>query len=269
MDKTVPAGAAVLLDFIRQTEVGSTGRESYDVIYGHNQHKLKKPVTQMTIDQVIASQRRWSTLFGSSATGGYQFMRATLMGLKKELGLTGNEVLEPNLQDRLGYHLLIRRKYHQFISGEIGTIEFARFLAMEWASFPVLADCKGAHGAIRRGQSYYAGDKLNKALVKPEAIERLLGRGNYAEIAIPEINHIPVPVTVEGVDKPMPRSTTMWASIGAFVTTAVTALGSLHPAVAGAVILVAAAFAFWIIRERLKKRTAQRSLLDVFNRGGV
>ncbi|MHC3940235.1 hypothetical protein ACI0FR_01545 [Paenochrobactrum sp. BZR 201-1] len=36
MDKTVPAGAAILLNFIREIEVGRTDRASYDVIYGHN-----------------------------------------------------------------------------------------------------------------------------------------------------------------------------------------------------------------------------------------
>ncbi|MEJ5081471.1 hypothetical protein [Ochrobactrum sp. MYb379] len=37
MDRTVPAGAALLLDIIAHTEVGSIVRASYDVIYGHNQ----------------------------------------------------------------------------------------------------------------------------------------------------------------------------------------------------------------------------------------
>lgn len=32
MDKTVPAGAAILLDFIRMTEVGLTDRACYDAI---------------------------------------------------------------------------------------------------------------------------------------------------------------------------------------------------------------------------------------------
>ncbi len=36
MDKTVPAGAAILLDYVRVTEVGRTGRASYDVMYGDN-----------------------------------------------------------------------------------------------------------------------------------------------------------------------------------------------------------------------------------------
>ena len=52
MDKTVPAGAAILLDFIGNTEVGRKPPEAYDVIYGHKQGKLPKPLTAMTLDEV-------------------------------------------------------------------------------------------------------------------------------------------------------------------------------------------------------------------------
>src|SRR5690606_22262858 len=101
MDRTVPAGAAILLDFIRQTEVGRQDRASYDVIYANKQNRLPKPVTSMTIDEVIKAQPGWSKNHGSSAAGGYQFMRATLVGLKEELGLRGSQVLDADLQDRL------------------------------------------------------------------------------------------------------------------------------------------------------------------------
>lgn len=53
-------------------------------------------------------------------------------------------------------------------------VAFAKGLAQEWASFPVLVDCRGAHRDIKRGQSFYAGDGLNKALVKPEKVEAVL-----------------------------------------------------------------------------------------------
>lgn len=75
MDPTVPRGAAILLDFIRKTEVRTDARAGYDVIYGFNQDKLDRPVTAMTVDEVQAQQRSWFKSFGSSATGGYQFMR--------------------------------------------------------------------------------------------------------------------------------------------------------------------------------------------------
>ena len=190
MDKTVPAGAAILLDFIRKTEVGRTDRASYDVIYGQNQHKLKKQITAMTIGELVDEQADFTKRFKSSASGGYQFMRKTLQDLARELRLSGKQMFDPDLQDRLGYHLLKRRGYVEYMAGKITMTEFAKRLAMEWASFPVLAATKGQHQQLKRGQSYYDGDALNKALVKPEAIEAVLRKtkavGNELTVQVPE-----------------------------------------------------------------------------------
>ncbi|WP_085032296.1 hypothetical protein [Ensifer aridi] len=175
MDKTVPPGAAILLDFIRETEVGRSDRASYDVIYANKQGKLKQPLTTMNYGDIVDEQRKWSKNHGSSAAGAYQFMRATLIGLAREIpSIKGTDIFTPELQDRLGYHLLKRRGYEEVVTGKITLVDFARRLAMEWASFPVLADCKGSHRFIKRGQSFYAGDGLNKALVKPEKVEAVL-----------------------------------------------------------------------------------------------
>lgn len=207
MDRTVPLAAARMLDFIRDTEVGTDGPAGYGVIYGHNQDKLPEPLTRMTIDEVIGAQASWSKRFGSSASGGYQFMRATLTDLKRELGLRGTQILDPDLQDRLGYHLLKRRGYAEFMSGRITKTEFGKRLAQEWASFPVLSDTRGAHRVVTRGQSYYAGDGLNKALVKPEEVEgvleemKSLGDVMPAAVAVPE----PRPDMVEPIPTPAPR----------------------------------------------------------------
>lgn len=172
MDRTVPAGAALLLDFIGDTEAPN----GYGTIFGNNQGKLAKPVTSMTLAEVQTAQPKWSKKYGSSATGRYQFMFATLKGLIAELSLSGGQKLDADLQDRLGFHLLKRRGYQSYISGKIDLIEFGKRLSQEWASFPVLADCQGAHRKLKRGQSYYAGDGLNKALVKPEKVETILKR---------------------------------------------------------------------------------------------
>src|SRR5688572_14019952 len=85
------------------------------------------------------------------------------------------------MQDRLAYHLLKRRGYADFMAGRISRQEFGKRLAMEWASFPVLAPCRGAHRQLQRGMSYYAGDALNKALVSPEKVEALLDRVRQPE----------------------------------------------------------------------------------------
>lgn len=183
MDPSVPNPAAYLLDFIRQTEVGTKARSGYDVIYGFNQRHLSKPLTSHTVDEAIAAGPSWTRRFKSSAAGGYQFMNATLKDLKRELSLGGSQVLDPNLQDRLGYHLLLRRGYRDFVDRKISRTEFGRRLSQEWASFPVLANVRGAHRNLTRGQSYYAGDGLNKALVTPVEFETILD--NVLELSVP------------------------------------------------------------------------------------
>ncbi|NBN64121.1 N-acetylmuramoyl-L-alanine amidase [Pannonibacter tanglangensis] len=58
-------------------------------------------------------------------------------------------------------------------------------------------------------------------------------------------------------DTPPPSpvaSTTNWAAVGGFLTSAVAALAGLDPMVAGLVVAVSAGFAWWIIRERRKKQ---------------
>lgn len=197
MDKSVPAGAAMLLDFIG----GIEAPKGYGTIYGNNQDKLPKPLTSMTLAEVQASQSSWTRRFGSSATGRYQFMKATLEGLINELKLSTAQKLDADLQDRLGYHLLKRRGYDQFMAGKISATEFAKRLAQEWASLPVLAAGKGAHRNLVRGQSYYAGDGLNKSLVDPAKVEAVLGLVKSAKPgtaqAAPQIPTEPVVVHVE------------------------------------------------------------------------
>lgn len=180
MDRSIPPAAAKLLSFIYKTETGRDAPACYDVIYGHNQDELPKPLTAMTLNEVEAAQSGWSKRFGSSAAGAAQFMKNTLdaantlRDIEGEMGLTGSELFSPDLQDRMAFHLLKRRGYNEFMAGELSATEFGKRLAMEWASFPVLATTKGAKRQLKRGQSYYAGDGLNRALTKPETVEAVL-----------------------------------------------------------------------------------------------
>jgi muramidase (phage lysozyme) len=183
MDRTVPSGAAYLLDWISHVETGwKDGNRGYDTIFGHRQKNLAtlkaRPITKRTVDEWIATMPWWGGR--SSASGRYQFMKATLKGLKAQLGLRGAQVMDENLQDRLGYHLLRRRGYDKWISGQMSDVDFSTNLAKEWASLPVLKAMKGHHRTITRGQSYYVGDALNKSLVKPEKFEQALREARVA-----------------------------------------------------------------------------------------
>lgn len=209
MDRTVPAGAALLLDFIASKEAP----QGYGTVYGNNQSKLVKPLTSMTLAEVIGAGSSWTKRFGSSACGRYQFMKATLQDLRDELGLTGREVFDADFQDRLGYHLLKRRGYAAFMAGKLSTPAFGLALAQEWASFPVLAATKGQKRAVVRGQSFYSGDGKNKALVSADAVEVALSKARQVGSA-PPVAEQPVaaakppspPASVPTINQPAPSS---------------------------------------------------------------
>lgn len=229
MDKTVPAGAALLLDFIG----GIEAPRGYNVIYGNNQDKLLKPITHMTIGELVDAQVHFTNRFQSSASGRYQFMRATLQELSRELGLRGTQVFDANLQDRLAFHLLKRRGYEEYVAGKITRTEFGKRLAQEWASFPVLAATKGAHRNVRRGESYYAGDALNKSLVSPAKVEAVLNKVKTAGAAqpvlvVPEVVTVEKPVVADPGElstKPS-KSKTVWTWAGAGIMSAISGAGS-------------------------------------------
>lgn len=176
MDKSIPQPAARLLDFIASKEAP----QGYDTVFGNNQKKMPKRLTSMTFDEVVADGQRRTREYGSSACGRYQFMRNTLdkantlADIKGEMRLVGTEKFTPDLQDRMAFHLLKRRGYEKFISGKLSVTGFGLNLAKEWASFPVLKAVQGAHRKVSRGQSYYVGDGLNKALVPASEVETVL-----------------------------------------------------------------------------------------------
>lgn len=167
---SVPAPAKRLLDFIASIEAP----EGYDTVYGNHQGKLAKPLTSWTVDEIIGAKPTFTARFGSSACGRYQFMRDTLVSLKRRVPLDGDEAFTPELQDALAYRLLLDRGYARFMAGRMSVQAFGLALAQEWASFPVLASVKGAHRTVARGETYYAGDRLNRALVAPEKVEAAL-----------------------------------------------------------------------------------------------
>lgn len=280
MDKSVPPGAALLLALIYKTETGKMPPECYDVIYGHNQHKLAKPITQMTIGDLVDAQKGFTGRFKSSASGAAQFMRLTLIDLSKELHLSGTQIFDGNLQDRLAYHLLLRRGYNDFIAGKISRTDFGRRLAQEWASFPVLAPTKGGgrdksgkplNLTVNRGASYYAGDPLNKALIKPETVEALLDRIKALPVSSANKVEPPAPVETIVVEKPVVadpgelgtpagKSKTVWLSIFTALGTPLAAFGGLDWRVQMALVVAVVGFAIYAIKRRFDLAKAVRSL---------
>lgn len=162
---------------IRKTETGKTDPAvQYETIIGHNQNKLAKPLTQMSVGEIIAASDGWRKRFGttSGAAGAYQIIKPTLLGLVKHLGIDLGAKFTPELQDRMADQLLATRGLARFLRGELGVIEFGNAIAREWASFPVLSTQKRGEATLKRGQSYYDKFAGNSALIKPETVEATL-----------------------------------------------------------------------------------------------
>lgn len=165
---------ALLLELISRKE--SNG--NYNAHYGNAGNQNPK-FTAMTVQQV----RDWQDNFvkvlkkKSAAVGKYQIIRTTMGDLVNQLGLNGTETFDESLQDKMAQRLLRKRHFDDFVANNIGITQFGNNLSMEWAALPVLSNLTNHKGRkIKRGQSFYAGDGLNKAHIMPGEVEEVLAK---------------------------------------------------------------------------------------------
>lgn len=177
-DRFAPARG--LMELVGQKE--SNG--DYNVAYGGT----KDNFTNMTIDEVLQWQDDYVDAGSkSSAVGKYQIIRKTLRDLKKKMKLTGDEVFSPEMQDAMFVQLLKKRDYDKWVDGKIDDEEFGNKLAKEWASFPVLTDMQGHKTKVKEGQSYYAKDGLNRALISADDVRKALS--SYRTAPVEEVTY--------------------------------------------------------------------------------
>lgn len=161
------SGLSPLLDLIGRAEAP----QGYDQVFGGSRLAPPRPITTMTVAEVLAWQDR-SVAAGSasSAAGRYQIIRKTLRDIVRAGVLSPNETFSPAAQDRAAEYLLKRRGLDDYRAGRISRDRFGDRLAQEWAGLPVVT-------GPRAGNSYYAGDGLNSATVGVSdlltALERL------------------------------------------------------------------------------------------------
>jgi len=180
-----------LLDFIAQPESGG----DYNIVWGNigEGDQPPKPLTQMTLAEVLAWQDSIDPHYMSEAAGRYQIIEDTLRGLYREAGVPLEAKFNRATQDKLATALLRRRGLDDYLDGDITAEHFANSLAKEWASLPVVSGPK-------KGRSYYGGDGLNSAHVgvdeflqavrdvrgKPRPKPRPKSVGQRAKSAAPE-----------------------------------------------------------------------------------
>lgn len=161
-----------LLDVIRTKEAP----KGYGQIYGGAKGVPRDTdVSKLTLSGVLDLQDRMLAAgSASTACGGYQFIRKTLIATMRAMGLTGSELWDIALQDRMAMHLMKGRGLDKYLAGLIGAEEFCNNLAREWASLPVVTRIKGQKRMVEPGETFYAGDGLNKAHHDPKAILALV-----------------------------------------------------------------------------------------------
>lgn len=239
---------STLLDFIARYE----SRGDYNVVWNgiKGADRPKTALTTMTVAEVLAWQDSIDARYMSEAAGRYQILEDTLRGLYRQAGVPLTALFDKSTQDKLAIALLRRRGLDDYLSGRMSLEAFALALAKEWASLPVPFDINRGRQNVKRGQSYYAGDGLNKA---------------HADLD----EFLAVIQSVRGQAAPEPRrtpasSTTLHATIAAALAMVVQMSKDLKAAAAvfsdmfgistelavGSVGLIALA---WIFRERLRK----------------
>ena len=157
-----------MFDLIARHESGG----NYNARFG-NAISQNPMFTGMTVSQVLDWQRQRGA-GGFTAVGRYQIIKKTMQGLIESMKLTGNERFDEAMQDKMALQLLNGRKLGSFLAGKLGVVGFGLAIAQEWASLPVLERTRGAHRMVDAGETYYAGDRVNKAGATVNEVRRVL-----------------------------------------------------------------------------------------------
>ena len=114
-------------------------------------------LTRMTLDQVDRLQSRMlkdpdNRRLNSSAAGRYQIVRTTRRAIEKTLGLSGSELFDADMQDRMACFLLGQRGVDKYLAGRLSEDTLINNLAKEWASLPTVSG-NGHYGGQRAAVS--------------------------------------------------------------------------------------------------------------------
>jgi hypothetical protein len=149
-----------VLGLIQQIEAD----RGFDQVTGFARIAPERPITTMTVNEVLDWQRRNIAAGAqSSAAGGFQIINSTLRSLVQDMDLTGSELFDEAMQTAMAVQLMRRRGLDDWRTGRLSDEQFANNLAQEWAALPVVT-------GPRAGRSFYAGDGLNASRTTPQAI---------------------------------------------------------------------------------------------------
>ena len=139
---------------------------------------LKKPLEKTTIGDVkrFQANSRYSSYGQLWATGRYQIIPKTLLGLLKKVPLKDTDLYNKENQDKLGWELLKERKaIIDYINGVVpdtkeNLVKASLEMAKIWASLGVPYATNG----VGVNQSYYGKNGVDKAHITSEVVMQKL-----------------------------------------------------------------------------------------------
>lgn len=181
-------------------------------------------LVSMTLKELDALQTKMlqhpKNKWNSSAAGRYQIVRTTARSIRKSLGLKTSELFNEEMQDRMACYLLGVRGIDKYLAGRLSEDTLINNLAQEWASLPTT---KGAGHYGNQSHTPVKTAKVRSVLaqVKKRHVEGqpVVEKEVTVEVPVP----IDRPVVPEKVEKEV-RQKSSW---GAYITTAIGALGGL------------------------------------------
>lgn len=193
-----------VLDLIGKSE-GTDKGDGYNETLGYGAYTGGDvDLVSMTLDQIEALQTRMlrhpKNKLKSSALGRYQIIRTTLRTMRQQLGLTGREKFDAEMQDRLACYLLGQRGIDKWLAGRLKLDTLIGNLAQEWASIPK-----------PNGKGHYAGQNAGVSVSMVKAALAEVSRRHTAgqpKIEVPvEVEKPTVPTSV---DKEVKKKTNLW-----------------------------------------------------------
>lgn len=144
---------------------------------------LRKPLSEYTLGEIKAFQSRGRDSAGQLwATGRYQIIPSTLLGMQRITGLPDSAVYNQVNQDKMALALLNNNSsIKSYLSGSAedsatSLQKAAIGVAKIWSSVGVPYDMQGHHNWVTKGQSYYhrSSGGGDKASVSSETIQNAL-----------------------------------------------------------------------------------------------
>lgn len=169
----------------------------------------RKPVTQMTVGEVLDWQASIRGQVESTAAGALQIIHGTLAEEVNKGTVSREDMFDEATQRRLTIGRLQFRGLDRWKAGALSTEDFGTNVAMEWASLPVLKDTYRGQRFVPRGNGFYGGVGSNPGAlsISTRSFEAVLANPGTYDPA-----RYPVRMTDPAGSRPAPQA---WQRFGA------------------------------------------------------